>query len=131
MTFFSYVCIGVFVCAGVPQHGWWNQNTHHAQDLATKPSSGWVTWILFQVQSFCRVCTILSLAHILLRRISEQTWLTGPLTWYGDWTFVTESCCRCCTLLWLLKYFPTIWFLDRFILRKWYSLDNFDFTTCK
>lgn len=67
------------------------------------------------------------LAHILLNRISEQTWFIGPLTWYGEWTFGTEFCR--CRLFWLLKYFSTVWFLDLFILRTWCSLDNFDLTT--
>lgn len=74
-------------------------------------------------------CADLWLAHILLSRISAQTWFIGPLTWYGEWRFGTELCCF--SLLWLLKYFPTIWFLDLFILITWCCLDNFDFTTCK
>lgn len=100
--------------------------------------TGFGSWIITQVNGLSSipssvllqgVYTVPLLAHILLRRISEQTWLIGPLTWYGDWEFMTESCCRCCTWFWLLKYFPTMWFLDCFILIKWYSSDNFDFTT--
>lgn len=81
-----------------------------------------VNWVLLQGTR-----ADLWLPHILLSRISAQTWFIGPLTWYGEWTFGTELCCF--NLLWLLKYFPTIWFLDLFILITWCGLANFDFTT--
>lgn len=129
-TFFSRVCIGVYVCQGASCVV--HPNTRDVQELVLRLLSRWVSGLPPSPSSVLLqgVYAGLPLAHILLRRISEQTWLIGPLTWYGDWKFVTESCC-CCSLLWLLKYFPTIWFLDCFILIKWYSLVNFDFTTCK
>lgn len=115
------VCFAVHACSGEGRHckvcvrHVWLSGAGERLSLT-------VNWVLLQGTR-----ADLWLTHILLSRISAQTWFIGPLTWYGEWTFGAELCCF--SLLWLLKYFPTIWFLDLFILITWCGLANLDFTT--